>query len=376
LIKILNGTSEKLESAVISSVVSEWYKLKVEVHGDEIQCSISNTFLFSFKDDTFQEGSIGIKSSNAYAVFDKVEVGIRSIDEQKWFRVLSLPHYPRMLVAQTLYGGFPSPDGWFDQGAERENLNLIRYAQSLLADKPEEALRILGIFNVRYVVLDESDPVFSGYLSDTIARMRNSTSASLVFQHGGLYVFELDETYPLISSTNVFVIDADDEISTFKDIILNETFVPTLGVFLSKSSDLEGISWKRWNRSADYDAYANLTVNQIRVTNTRMEFDLTVNRSSFISIPISYLPGLRTEVDGQEVRMYKALPAFIAVEISAGTHSISISRHATSLENASAIVSAAVLVGLLTLLIVDFVRRKVKKRVESISSDSNIQQMQ
>jgi hypothetical protein len=376
LIKILNGTSEKLESAVISSVDSEWYKLKVEVHGDEIQCSISNTFLFSFKDDTFQEGLIGIESSNAYAVFDKVEVGIRSIDEQKWFRVLSLPQYPRMLVAQMLYGNFPSPDGWFDQGAERENLNLIRYAQSLLADKPEEALRILGIFNVRYVVLDESDPVFSGYLSDTIARMKNSTSASLIFQHGGLYVFELDETYPLISSTNVFVIDADDEISAFKDIILNETFVPTLGVFLSKSNDLEGISWKRWNWSADYDVYANLTVNQIRVTNTRMEFDLTVNRSSFISIPISYLPGLRTEVDGQEVRMFKALPAFIAVEVSAGTHSILISRYATSLENASAIVSAAVLVGLLTLLIVNFVRRKVKKRVESISSDSNIQQMQ
>ena len=372
LTKILNGTSEKLESAVISSVESEWYKLKVEVNGDEIQCSISNTFLFSFKDDSFQEGLIGLKASNAHASFDKVEVAIRSVDEQKWFRVLSLPYYPRMLVAQTLYGNFSSPDGWFDQGAERENLNLLRYAQSLLADKPEEALRILGIFNVRYVVFDESDPVFSGYLSDTVALMKNSTSASLVFQHGGLYVFELDETYPLISSTNVFVIDASDEISAFKDIILNETFVPTLGVFLSKSSDLEGISWKRWNSSADYDEYANLTVNRIRVTNTRMEFDLTVNRSSFISIPISYLPGLRTEVDGQEVRMFKALPAFIAVEVSAGTHSISISRYATSLENASAIVSAATLVGLLALLIVNFVRRKVKKRVESISRDSNI----
>lgn len=107
-----------------------------------------------------------------------------------------------------------------------------------------------------------------------------------------------------------------------------------------------------------------------------MEFGLTVNRTSFISMPISFLPGLRTEVDGQEVRMLKALPAFVAVQVPAGAHVISVSRQATPLENVSAIISAVILIGLLAVPTVIFVKGRMTKKVESINSHSNLQQMQ
>jgi len=328
VLRILNGTSKRLESVAISSIGTKWLELRVEVNGTEIQCNIDNAFLFSVEDDTFQEGVIGLQTSDANASFDKVEISVRSFDEQKWFRVLSLPHYPRMLAAQILYGDFSSPDGWFDQGG------------------------------------------------DTILHMSNSTAVSLVFQHAGVYVFELDEAYPVTASSSAFVIDDGDEISTFKEIIVNETFSPPRGVFLSKNSDLGKVSWQRWDWQANHNGDSNLTVNSVQITSTRMEFGLTVNRSSFISIPISYLPGLRTEVDGQEVEMLKALPAFVAIQVPAGTHTISVSRQATTLENVSTIISAVTLVSLLSVPTVGFVKGRVRKRVASVNSDSNLQQVQ
>ncbi len=210
-------------------------------------------------------------------------------------------------------------------------------------------------------MLDEEDPVSSEFTRETTSRIVGSFNRSNlvkpIYFDGSIFVFELEETYQIMASTNAFVM-SDENLTSFYQIISNKSFSPSLGIFLSQSSVVEGVSLKEWDGNFDSNGYVNTTIHKIETNSIGMEFHLTVDRDCFVSIPVSYSYFLKVEIDNSGVEMLKALPAFVSVQVPAGTHIITVSRFLTPLEVGSLIVSIVALMCLAGSLLIYHLRKR------------------
>jgi len=366
LVKVVNGTRIRLTSTPMGLAQGEWSTYFVEVDGASIKCYASDVLIFNVTDSSSWSGKVGLRTFKTVVNFDDASVYSRVREGLDWFRLWQLPRHSLQGIAP-LYAGLPTIDGWFDQAAQGEIYYLIKriFYEGELANNTDSALRAMRILNIRYIIFDGSDPVYpSEFVKSILDGLKRSALVQVVYEENGVFVFELKETYPIMASTNAFLVNQKDEMSTFYGVISNESFNSSIGVFLSQGNNLSKLSIKPWDNNFDNDGYANVTLHKIEVNDNSMNFNLTVDRNTFVSLPISYFQGLKVEVDGSLVETYKALPAFIALQLQAGTHEISISRFVTPLEGASMAISIAVLVGLIAVVSIDFLRKKtmVNKR--------------
>lgn len=161
-----------------------------------------------------------------------------------------------------------------------------------------------------------------------------------------------------MASTNAFVM-SDENLTSFYQVISNKSFSPSLGTFLSQSTTVEGMTFKEWDGSFENDGYVNATINEIETNSMSIKFHLTVDRDCFVTIPISYSSFLKVEIDNSEVKMLKALPALVSVQVPAGTHSIILSRLLTPLEVGSLAVSIITLICSIALLPICRLKKKM-----------------
>ncbi len=294
---------------------------------------------------------------------------------ESWFRVETIPMHPSQMVMQAA-SGIPTPHGWFGKAGAKENKILlwlnyfdIGHQDPELEEKifydpsydPDPAIRVLRFFNVEYVMLDKEDPVSRKFTRETTSRIVDSFNRSNlvkpIYSDGSIFVFELEETYQIMASTNAFVM-SDENLTSFYQVISNKSFSPSLGIFLSQSTVVDGVSPKEWDGNFDRQGYVNMTIHKIETNSISMEFYLTVDRDCFVSIPVSYSYFLKVEIDNSEVKMLKALPAFVSVPVPAGTHFITVSRFLTPLEVGSLIVSTVALMCLVGLLLMCHLRKR------------------
>ena len=137
-----------------------------------------------------------------------------------WFRVHHLPTYPPPLVVQMAYN-LPSLDGWYWQGAIKGI-----YKEGFLPSEcttPNVAVRLFKVLNVKYLVIDTSDPLFGKAMADVAEMYLNSSSVTLVYEENSIYVFKIDP-YPILASTNLFIISEGDEIQAYRSIVIDDRF--------------------------------------------------------------------------------------------------------------------------------------------------------
>jgi hypothetical protein len=293
-----------------------------------------------------------------------------------WFRAETIPRHPSQMVMQ-MESGISTLQGWFGKVGAKENKILLQlnhfdisHEDPTLVEKlfhdpnydPDPAIRALRIFNVKYIMVDKTDPVSSSSIRETTSRIVSSFNRSNlvkpVYADGEIFVFELQETYQIMASTNAFVM-SDENLTSFYQVISNKSFSPSLGIFLSQSTTVEGMTFKEWDGSFENDGYVNATINEIETNSMSIKFHLTVDRDCFVTIPISYSSFLKVEIDNSEVKMLKALPALVSVQVPAGTHSIILSRLLTPLEVGSLAVSIITLICLIALLPICRLRKKM-----------------
>jgi hypothetical protein len=313
--------------------------------------------------------------SEAYRVISGSIQTSNNSSAQGWFRVESIPRHPSQIAMQMRLR-IPMVTGWFGLAGARSNKDFLRLAywdlghqdreleKKLFHDPnydPDPTIRAWRIFNVKYLLLDEEDPVSSTFLRETTSRLINSLNKSslveLSYKNGSIAVFKIKDAYPLMASTNAFVI-AKENVNSFYEIVSNESFTPSLGVFLSKDNDLEGLSVEWWDGNFENDGYVNVTIHEIEAKSMSVEFCLTADRDCFVSMPISYSSFLNIEIDDREVKMLKALPTFVSVQLPAGTHRITVSRVVTPLEIGSLAVSITALTCLIALPPIFHLRRR------------------
>lgn len=312
--------------------------------------------------------------SGAYkAISGSIEAS-GNLSAQGWFRVESIPRHPSQIAMQ-MRTGIPMVTGWFGQGGARNNKDFLRLAnwdighqdreleEELFYDPnydPDPTIRAWRIFNVKYLLLDEADPVSSTFIRETTSRIVSSLNKSslveLFYRNGSIFVFGIGDTYPVIASTNAFVMAQEDVVS-YHEVVSNEFFTPSLGVFLSNTSDLEGLSVELWNGNFVNDGYVNVSLHEIEAKSMSVEFYLTVDRDCFVSIPISYSSFLKVTIDDREVKMLRALPDFIGIQVASGSHRLKVSRIVTPLEVGTLMVSLFSLLGLIVLLPLSHLRR-------------------
>lgn len=294
---------------------------------------------------------------------------------RSWFRAETIPRHPSQMIMQ-VESGIPTPRGWFGKSGAKENKVFLRLTyldighqdptleKKLFHDPnydPDPTIRALRIFNVKYLMLDEADPVSRESLRETTSRIVSSFNRSnlvkLIYANDSIFVFELGETYPIMASTNAFMMN-DENLTSFYQVVSNKSFSPSLGIFLSQSTIVEGMLFKEWDGNFENDGYVNVTIHEIEAKSMSMEFYLTVDRDCFVSIPLSYSSSLKVEIDNSEVKMLKALPAFVSVQVPAGTHRITVSRVVTPIEIGSLAVSIITLICSIALLPICRLRRR------------------
>jgi len=250
-----------------------------------------------------------------------------------WFRIHHLPVSPSTATLAISFK-IPSLDGWYWQGA----INGI-YKRGFLSshtDNPDEMVKVLKVLNVKYIIIGTG----KAYYSNLAKKYLNSNSVSLIYKDGVTYVFRIDDPYPILASTNLFIISEGDEIQAYRSIVIDDRFDPNLGIFLSRDNDLSNLPYKEWNGNFSDIGYVNVTLHKAVIQGIAMTIELTVDRDCYVSIPVAYWPCLKAQVDGQTVKTYKALPAFIALHVPKGTHTITIKRYVTPLELWTAVTSA------------------------------------
>lgn len=305
-----------------------------------------------------------------------------------WFRVFQVPRQPTV-GAIPMQTGVGTMDGWFDQGAtkgvEYFILKMMGFANpksrpfgwGTFYDAPDEALNALRIFNVKYVIVDPADPVFPKNVSKTIyLNLRSSNLVDLVAGHGrpryradpteGICVFRLKEYYPVIVTQQAFVINSTEELPTFYEVVISTAFDPESAIFLSKDNDLEKIPWIAWNNTYSSEEHVNFTIHGLNVTDLTANLQIEIDRASFLYIPISCFPNLKTTVNGAETKVLRALPDFISVYLpSEGVHHIEIARQMTTMETTSLFLSFSTLVVITLVFVVGKIHSFVKKSLRT-----------
>lgn len=355
--KCVNGTWSSFAGYGVSAQVDRdtWHTLGVEVRGNNIHIYLDRKEVIHTTDETFSYGRIGFTVHNSRVEFDDLNV-YQFEEGESWVRELFVAPIGNIPKLSPLYTQLSTPDGYYLQGCRSEiaiGINIIR--DKFSSYKTDEALNIAKVFNVKYIYIAPKIWYWNYSRSPEIGqqvleKLLNSTLADFAYQKEFIYVFKLNESYPMIASTNVFVITEGDEVSEFYRVVSSEFFRPSLGIFLSKDNDLKGIAWTAWSSNVTRDnGYVNLRVNNIEVKSMSMEFNVTVDRSCFLSLPISHYPFLRVEVDGQQTKALKSLPAFISLKVSSGTHNITVYRVRSQIENLSLSISICTFFGLIAL---------------------------
>lgn len=265
---------------------------------------------------------------------------IRGMDDE-WFNVLLLPRTSTVGI-MPMYLGKPTIDGWFRDGAARDITYF--FEEPVYPDKYRlnaTILYVLRVLNVKYVIVDSGLPNMPG--RDIYLSFKKSSLVETIYEQNGIAIFRLKEVYPLIASTKAFVITEGDELATFYDIMSNKSYVPSYGVFLARDNNLENIKWTPWAGHFS-NGDINLTIYRIEVKGICMNVAFTVDRESFIVIPVAYYPlSLEIKDNGSEVKALKALPSFICLHVAPGYHEIEISRIMSHLEMTSLLISASML---------------------------------
>jgi len=346
-----------------------WHTLRVRVINNVIIVYVDSEYGFSTLDDTFDQGKFGLTVLNGEAAFDDARIHVfADKDAMDWSRMWLLPRTPAQTMV-SLLTELPTVDGWCDTTANKQiisYLNIIYHKE--LIDNTGLAIRGLRVLNVKYLFVDTkftgNDPEL---WSRILQELQKSELVEVIYVDPAIEVIQIRNAYPIIASQSVFIINTEDEIYSFYNIISNASFTPNQGIFLFKNSDLTGIEYEVWNWNLEFDddVSVNVTLNEVRTEDMDITFNVTVDRQCFVSLPISYFKGLKVEVDSKSTRVLKALPSFISLRLTAGTHLISVSRVITSLEISSLAVSTTTFFCLISLLIIDFTRKRKKKALQN-----------
>lgn len=371
--KCVNGTWSSLASYGNSTQIDRdtWHTLGIEVNGNRIRAYLDQKEVISTIDETFSYGRIGLTVYNSCVEFDNLKVYLLEMGGT-WFRDLFIAT-GSWRATSPLYTQQPTLDGYYPIGCRNEiTLGTKLICEKLSSLNVDEGLRIAKLFNVKYMYI-VPDIWYYNYSQlpevgqQVLEELLNSTLADFFYQKDFIYIFKLNESYPMIASTNVFVITEGNEVSEFYKIVSNEFFHPSLGVFLSKDNDLKGIAWTPWLSNVTRDnGHVNLRVNNIEEKSTSMKFNVTVDCSCFLSLPISHYPFLRVEVDGHPTEALKSLPAFISLKVSSGTHNITVYRVRSKLEDLSLSITIGTLLTLLCLIVLPQIFKKRSQFLEQV----------
>jgi SAM-dependent methyltransferase len=369
--KVVDGSTYVIRRWDTTYPIQEntWHTLRVRVINNAIIIYVDSKYGFSALDDTFERGKLGLTVLNGEAAFDDVRVQVfANKSAMDWSRMWLLPRTPAQTMV-SLLTKLPTVDGWCDTTANKQiisYLNLIYHKE--LIDNTKMAIRGLRVLNVEYLFVDTQ---FTGNNPELwtmiLQELHKSDLVEVIYVDSTIEVIQIRNTYPIIASPSVFVINTEDEVTSFYEIISNASFKPHLGIFLFKSGDLTGIEYEVWNGNIEFDEAdsVNVTLNEARTEDMDINFNVTVDRECFVSIPISYFEGLKVEVDGRSTKVLKALPGFISFRLTAGAHLISVSRVITPLEISSLAVSTTTFFCLITLLIIDFTRKRKKRALQN-----------
>jgi SAM-dependent methyltransferase len=346
-----------------------WHTLRVRAISDAFIVYVDSNYGFSTLDETFGRGKFGLTVLNGEAAFDDVRIQVfADKDARDWSRIWLLPRTPAQTMVSRLTK-LPTVDGWCDTIANKQIISYLNltYHKELI-DNTDLAIRGLRFLNVEYLFVDTKFTGNNPELWTMILReLHKSELVEVIYVNPAIEVIQIRNAHPIVASQSVFIINTEDEIYSFYNVISNASFTPHQGILLFKNSDLTGIEYGVWNWNLDFDdaVSVNVTLNEVRTEDMDMTFNVTVDRECFVSLPISYFEGLKVEVDSKGARVLKALPAFISFQLTAGTHLISVSRIITPLEISSLAVSTTTFFCLITLLIIDFTRRRKKRTLQN-----------
>jgi hypothetical protein len=354
----------------VEYLISEetWHKMKINIREKLIEIFIDNRFFFSVVDSQLIVGKIGLTVENGHGIFDNFKVyNYVENGEEEWERFWLLPRHPIMGLV-SIESKMSSFDGWFDEGSPSELQYFIHRmveTEMDIINNTNATLSALRIFNTKFLIFNMGRfwLPFSGNETKIIDNLRDSSFLDLIYEKDGILIFELEETFPLMVSTNVFIIDGD-ELSTFYEIISDSKFDPSIGIFLSSDNNLEQNSSNQWDDNFEHNGHVNFTVNSIDAR-SYLKFDLTVDRDCYISLPISPYPNLKVEIDGEETEFHKVLPAFVGFQVPSGRHTIMVKPTLINIEKYSIIISTITFLSLVIYTIASiYVKNRMKNSAE------------
>jgi hypothetical protein len=240
---------------------------------------------------------------------------------------------------------------------------LIGYGWGDLINDADKALRVLRILGVKYVIVDSQEPVYPLNISkmiylnlkrsELVEEEANFTDPRYPMTPEHIHVFKLKDWLPLITTPKAFIINNENEVVAYYEIVSRKDFDPKTAIFLSRENDLKDIPHACWNGNLTNEGNVNLKLRRLEQFATRMEITVDVDKQCFLYVPVTYYnPGFKFVVNGQKAEPLKALPNSIALYLpSKGTYTIFISRELSLLEITSLTLSFITL-GLLVFFIV------------------------
>jgi len=246
--------------------------------------------------------------------------------QQEAFNFLaSQPGFFRVMVVDRYYESFPqftlkgSIDGWYDQATTQAYRNFTYNIYFCGAgDRTLGGLQLLG---ARYVMVDY------GYGGDATAAMQTYNSSGSAFGHP---VFENSEVdiYQVPGSRLVYVTESmpNSQFSFSQDVNCNEP-VPTAPT-----------------------PQVNYSISQLSWGETRISFDVEVNRSAYVLISNSYAKGWVAQDNGSSVPILLSPPGLSVVHVSPGLHHIVLLYSSTPTEQDAAILSLGTFLGISALV--------------------------
>lgn len=275
--------------------------------------------------------------------------------DDEWFRAYFVPPEPEGALIP-MYTEKPVIGGWFVQGRNPALHKLLESFDEQLLTNRDRALMVFKYLGTKYIVVESLDPIFGLDYSMTLYQALNASSITeQVFSDGSIKVFRIQDFKPLIASSRVHVIAEAEEI--YERISDNEIYVLNNNEF-DVTSELQG------------SEKVNIQIHSINQEVGSYLTSLTVDRSSYLLIPVSYSPNLSVKINSTTVTPLKAVPNFICVKLpEAGTYSIEISLDATSIDLLAYSISS---VSLLFLLLSMYKRPSSQPQKESASDDKKL----
>lgn|GEM_PF-4976919 len=240
------------------------------------------------------------------------EIYERICDDDCWYRTLDLPQEYWGAMAP-LYTNHPTVCGWYPQSLPPEVFEVLgclvmydkhAYLERSIINNPIATIRLLRYLGVKYIIVERDDPIFpelSEKILETLLRVATSTNEiTLIEVCGSRYLFRVENFTPVFALS--YIPRSLDEIPPHSD--------PLLYVHVIQKEDM-------------------------------LRVEVSVNRSSWVIIPVLVDPYLEVKMDGKVVEDFEvAYPKIYAIRVSEGSHVIEIRVHAMPLRNAIVSISA------------------------------------